>query len=72
MARWEKVDDCGCVLERNEAGLHMVECPLHASARDLLGACEATLEANDLTYGKEPEYLRKCRQAVTKAKGGSL
>ena len=72
MARREKVDDCGCVLERDENGLHMIDCPLHASARDLLGACEAVIEANDLTYGKEPEFLRKCRQAVAKAKGRSL
>jgi hypothetical protein len=72
MARRKKVDDCGCVLERDEKGLRMIDCPLHASARDLLKACEAVIEANDLTYGKEPESLRRCRQAVARAKGGSL
>ena len=72
MARREKVDDCGCVLERDESGLHMIDCPLHASTRDLLESCEALIEVNGLTYGKEPECLRKCRQAVAKAKGRSL
>ena len=36
--RTEKVDDCGCVLERDDTGLHMQDCPLHAAAPDMLAA----------------------------------
>lgn len=32
----EPIDDCGCYLERNESGLHMVDCPLHKNARTIL------------------------------------
>lgn len=34
--RTEPVDECGCKLERTVDGLHMVECPLHQNAGELL------------------------------------
>jgi len=40
MERSEKVDDCGCKLARDETGLHMISCPLHKAASDLLEACK--------------------------------
>ena len=75
MSRQEQVDDCGCVLERNEIGLHMKECPLHAAAPDLLAACEQFVRiAED---GRHPNWARymktgageKMRAAIKKARG---
>src|SRR3990167_6436554 len=41
----EPVGECGCKLERTEAGLHMIDCPLHAAAPELLEACNQLVAA---------------------------
>ena len=69
----ELVDECGCVLERSENGLHMVDCSLHSAAPELLGACK---EAKGLLEGLDRAEKWKLGtvyddicQAITKAEG---
>jgi hypothetical protein len=50
----EAVDGCGCRLERTENGLHMVDCPLHKAALDLLEML-IELESHATKYGGIPK-----------------
>src|SRR3972149_6202995 len=71
----ERVGTCGCLLERSAGGLAMKDCPLHATALELLDACmeawQATGEAAIGACSKE-KLLRAnalCRAAIAKAEG---
>jgi hypothetical protein len=52
MPRNEPVDNCGCRLERNVSGLHMISCPLHEHAKDIL---DSLLEIRD-TIKDAPQH----------------
>ena len=67
--RSEAVDTCGCRLERTENGLHMVDCPLHGAARELLEACKAALvyvQSDPAVY----PLIVQLRAAIAKATEG--
>lgn len=62
----ENVNECGCKLVRVSTGLHMVECPLHATAPELLEWIK-TLENDN---GVIPDWLWKQRaKLIGKAEG---
>lgn len=69
--RTEPVGNCGCELIRDENGLRMVDCPVHAAAPDLLEACQEMLNLIDtnlvfpppegwetLTWGEKLDHPR--------------
>ena len=81
--RSEGIGTCGCKLERDENGLHMVDCPMHAAAPDLLWALtrltEKTERANRIQHSGgtvAPEdwselytMANEARTAIAKATG---
>ncbi len=80
MARSEPVGDCGCQLVRDEDGLRMIDCPLHAAAPELLEACKEAAEGlmrdvSNYPDGNFPSSERftnrasRLLQAIAKAEG---
>ena len=76
----ENVGDCGCRLVRTETGLHMQDCPLHATAEEFLetlkivaAEAESAREAKDecLKLPIDGALHRKILQVIARGEGRS-
>jgi hypothetical protein len=76
--RKENIDNCGCQLIRDEKGLHMIDCPLHAAAPELYFVAGLLADVSDakisaLTHDQIKNLMtdmrNEARAAKTKAEG---